>query len=128
MLEEAARRELLRHDEGCAAVDWHQRAQELRRGPVERAEVVQAITRGDAEAGGGGRDVAEILAIVQYRALGTRAGAGGEQDHRVVSGPRACDRIARYKPCKRAVEGVILGIVKTTKSQARRGNTVQQII
>ena len=128
VLEEAARREFLRHDQGGAAIKGHQRAQELRRGPVERAEVIDAIIGGDAETAGGWLDVAEILAIVQHHALWMRAGARGEQDHGVVVCSGSGDAVARREMCERAVAGVLLGPVEASEPHPWRGDARKQFI
>ena len=84
VLEETAGGEFLRHHQRGAAVERHQRAEKLRRGPVEGTEIVDPVVRGDAEALGGGIDIGKVLAEIQHHALGPRARAGGEQDDGVV--------------------------------------------
>src|SRR5262245_9881740 len=76
--EESAGGELLSHDKRGAAVDRHQRAEQLGGSPVEGAEVVDPVTCRDGEAFGGRIDIAELFAIIEHDALGSRARTGSE--------------------------------------------------
>jgi hypothetical protein len=128
VLEETAGGEFRRHDQGGAAVDRHQRAEELRRGPVEGAEIVYPVVRHDAEAVGGGIDVAEMLAIVQHHAFGPRAGAGREQDDGVVVRTRGGLRVARLMAGDLGVECPLVRPVEASEPQARRRDGRQQVV
>ena len=128
VLEEAAGGEFRRHDQGGAAVDRHQRAEELRRGPVEGAEIVHPVVRRDAEAVGGGIDVAEVLAIVQHHAFRPRAGARREQDDGVVIRARGGLRVARLMARDLGVERPLVRPVEPSEPQARRRDGGQQVV
>ena len=54
-------------------------------GPVEGAEIVDAVVGRHAEAVGHRLDIAELLAIAQHHALGAVAGARGEDNDGVVA-------------------------------------------
>ena len=94
VVEEPRRREFLRHHQRGAARERRQHAEQLRRGPVERAEVVDAVVGGDAEALGHRHDVGELLAIAQHHALRRVARPRGEEDHAVVARGRLGEKTA----------------------------------
>ena len=128
MLEEAAGRELRRHDQGGAAIDRHQRAQKLRRRPVEGTEIVDPVVRGDSEALGGGVDIRQVLAIVQHHALGPRARARGEEDHRVVVRPGCRLRAARLVARDFGKERAGFRLVAVAERHSWHGNGGEQVV
>jgi hypothetical protein len=93
MAEKPARGEFLGQHQSSAAIDWHERTQKLRRGPAERAEIIEPIVGADAEAFSDRIDVGEKFAKVQNHAFRLGAGPGREQDHGVVVRPRGGFRL-----------------------------------
>ena len=135
VLEEAAGREFLRHHQRGAAVHRHQRAEKLRGRPVERAEIVDAVVGADAEALGGRIDVAQVLAEIEHHALRLRAGAGGEQDDRIVVRPgvgRCVARFAAARPrrrtCRRAARRSARAAVAAPKPCASRSSSRKTVL
>ena len=128
MREEAAGGELLRHHQRRAAIDRHQRAEELRRCPVERPEIIQTIVCGDAEAIGRRIDVQEVLAIAEHDTFRLRAGAGGEQDHGIVVRPGVRMRVRRRATCRLAEECVGRRRVPVAKLQPRGRHRAEEIV
>src|SRR5262245_26539138 len=128
MREEAAGGEFLRHHQSSSAVDWHQRAQELRRGPVERPEVIQTIVGSDAKASGRRIDVEKMLAIAEHNAFRLRTGAGSEQDHGVVVRPGVGTRVGRGAAGGLAKECVGSRGIPTSELHSRRRYSVKEIV
>ena len=128
MLEEAARRELLRHRRRSTAVDRHQRPEQLGGGPVQRAEIVHPVVRADAEAFRCGIDIAQVFAEIEDHAFRLRAGAGGEQDHGVVVRPGRGMSFARRAVRDRLEKGAGAGLVPLAQRQPRHRNGGEQIV
>src|SRR5262245_32512827 len=128
MREEAAGGEFLRHHQSSSAVDWHQRAQELRRGPVERPEVIQTIVGSDAKASGRRIDVEKMLAIAEHNAFRLRTGAGSEQDHGVVVRPGVGARVGKGAAGGLAEEGIRRGYGPAPKLQSRGRHSANEIV
>ena len=126
--EETAGRELLRHHQRGAAVDRNERAQKLRRGPVERAEVIDPVVGRDAESIGGRIDIRQMLAIGQHDALRSRTGAGREQDHRVVIGPGVGVRGGCLRASDGAEERIVRGGVPVAEPERGPGQGGEQVI
>src|SRR5215472_1785885 len=84
IVEEPGRRKFAAHHQRGAAAQRPQHSEQLRRRPVEGAEVVDAVRGRYAESVDRRHDVADLLAIAQHDALGVIRRARGEQDDAVI--------------------------------------------